>query len=165
MCRTNEKRHIKWHETCECKIRLDASVCNNKQHWNNDKCRCECKELIYKGICDKGFIWNPGNCDCECDKSCNVGEYLEYKNCKCRKMLIDKLVEACSENINGNEMTNVAWNEHGNACGSCTIYIILFVIFFRISISISSVFIYFYWYLKRDTDVVNINPGTEAVIY
>ena len=165
MCRTNEKRHIKWHETCKCKIRLDASVCNNKQHWNNDKCRCECKELIYKGICDKGFIWNPGNCDCECDKSCNVGEYLEHKNCKCRKMLIDKLVEACSENINGNEMTNVAWNEHGNACGSCTIYIILSVIFFRISISISSVFIYFYWYLKRDTDVVNINPGTEAVIY
>ena len=108
MCRTNEKRHIKWYETCKCKIRLDATVCNNKQRWNNDKCRCECKELIYTGICDKEFIWNPGNCDCECDKSCNVGEYLEHKNCKCRKMLIDKLVEACSENINGNEMTNVA---------------------------------------------------------
>ena len=28
--RTNEKRHIEWHETCECKCRLDASVCNNK---------------------------------------------------------------------------------------------------------------------------------------
>ena len=165
MCRTNEKRHIKWHETCKCKIRLDASVCNNKQRWNNDKCRCECKELIYKGICDKGFIWNTSNSDCECDKSCNVGEYLEYKNCKCRKMLIDKLVEEYSENINGNEMTNVALNEHGNVCGSCTIYIILFVTFFKISISISSVFIYFYWYLKRDTDVVDINPGTEAVIY
>ena len=36
--RTNETRHIKWHETCECKCRLDASVCNNKQRWNNDKC-------------------------------------------------------------------------------------------------------------------------------
>ena len=31
MWRTNEARHIKWHETCKCKYRLDASVCNNKQ--------------------------------------------------------------------------------------------------------------------------------------
>ena len=31
MSRTNETRHIKWHETCKCKCRLDASVCNNKK--------------------------------------------------------------------------------------------------------------------------------------
>ena len=31
MSRTNETRHIEWHETCKCKCRLDASVCNNKQ--------------------------------------------------------------------------------------------------------------------------------------
>ena len=31
MSRTNETKHIKWHETCKCKCRLDASVCNNKQ--------------------------------------------------------------------------------------------------------------------------------------
>ena len=37
MSRTNEKKHIKWHETCKCKCRLDASVCNNKQRWNDDK--------------------------------------------------------------------------------------------------------------------------------
>ena len=54
--RTNETRHIKWHETCKCKCRLDASVCNNKQRWNEDKCRWECKELVDKGVCDKGFI-------------------------------------------------------------------------------------------------------------
>ena len=30
--RTNETRHVKWYETCKCKCRLDASVCNkNKQ--------------------------------------------------------------------------------------------------------------------------------------
>ena len=29
--RTNETRHIEWHETCKCKYRLDASFCNNKQ--------------------------------------------------------------------------------------------------------------------------------------
>ena len=102
--RTNEKRHVKWHETCRFKCRLDVSVCNNKQRWNNGKCRCECKELIDSGRCDKGFIWNPSNCECECNKSCDVGEYLDYKKCKCRKRLIDQLVEECSENIDGNEL-------------------------------------------------------------
>ena len=38
----------------------------------------ECKELIDKVRC----IWNPSNCECECDKSCDVGEYLDYSNCK-----------------------------------------------------------------------------------
>ena len=42
MSRTNETRHIEWHEICEC----------------------------------------------ECDKSCDIGEYLYYKNCKCRKKLL-----------------------------------------------------------------------------
>ena len=40
-------------------------VFNNKQRWNNEKCRCECKELIDKGICAKRFILNPSNCKCE----------------------------------------------------------------------------------------------------
>ena len=31
MSRTNETKYIEWHETCICKCRLDASVCNNKQ--------------------------------------------------------------------------------------------------------------------------------------
>ena len=45
MSRTNETRHIEWHETCKCKCRLDPSVFNNKQRWNDDTCWCECKEL------------------------------------------------------------------------------------------------------------------------
>ena len=82
MSRTNETRHIKWHETCKCECRLDAIVCNNKQRWNNDKCRCESKALIDKGVCDKGYAWNPSSCECECDKSCDVGEYLDCESCK-----------------------------------------------------------------------------------
>ena len=73
MSRTKETRHTKWHETSKCKCILDASVFNNKQHWNDDKYRWECKELSDKGVCDEGFIWNPSNCECECDKSGNVG--------------------------------------------------------------------------------------------
>ena len=80
--RTNETRHIKWHEACKYKCRLDASICNNKQRWNDDKCRCESKELIDKGVCNKGSILNPSICEYECDKSCDVGEYLDYENCR-----------------------------------------------------------------------------------
>ena len=104
MSRTNETRHIEQHKTCKCKCRLDASICNNNQRWNNDKRRCEWKELIDNGRFNKGFIWNPSNCECECDILCNVGEYLNYKNCKCRKRLIHNLVEECSESIDGNKM-------------------------------------------------------------
>ena len=43
MSRANETRHIELHKTCKCTCRLDASVCNNKQRWNEGKCRCECK--------------------------------------------------------------------------------------------------------------------------
>ena len=49
------------------------------------------KNVIHKGMCKKRFIWNPSNCECECDKSCDVGEYLDYKNCICRNKLVDKL--------------------------------------------------------------------------
>ena len=31
MSRTNETRHIKWHETCKCICRLDKIICNSKQ--------------------------------------------------------------------------------------------------------------------------------------
>ena len=102
MSRTNEKRHIEWHETCKRKCRLDASVCNNKQRQNDDKCRCECKELIDIGVYDKGFIWNPSNCKCECDKSYDVGEYLDY----------DKLVVVCTEIIDEVKIAEVTLTEN-----------------------------------------------------
>ena len=57
--------------------------------------------MIDKDIWDKGFIWIPSNCECECDKSCDIKQYLDYKNCKCRKKLIDKLFEQCFEDIDG----------------------------------------------------------------
>ena len=137
------KRVIKWHETCKCKCkcRLDAGVCNNKQHWKKDKCRWECKEFIDKGVCDKEYILNPSNCKCECDKSCDIGKYLDYSNGKCRKRSVDKLVEECTENIDEVKITSK--NEHENKCSSCTLYIVLFSIFFTISIRIATYFVYY----------------------
>ena len=116
-------------------MRLNVGVCNNKQRWNDDKCWCECKELIDKGVCDRGYIWNPSNCECECDKSCDVGEYLDYENCKCRKRLVDKLAEECTENIDETKLAEVALFEHVNECVcSCTVCIVLAVIVLTVSL-------------------------------
>ena len=71
---------------------------------NEDKYRCECRQLIDKGMGDKGFNWDPINCEWECTKSCDVGEYLGYNYFKCRKRLVDKLVEECNENIDEEEL-------------------------------------------------------------
>ena len=122
--RTNETRHVKWHETRKCICRFYAIVCNNKQRRNNDKCRCECKELIDKGVCDK---------------SCDVGEYLDYENCKCRKRLVHKLADECVENIDEVKIVSKSKNK----CNSCILYIVSFSIFFTINVEIAAYFLYY----------------------
>ena len=99
------------------------------------------QELVDKGICDKGFNWNPSSCYCECDKSFDVGEYLNYKNFG--KRLVDKFVEECNKNfdekeLHSNEMVyDSTLNYYKIVSYSCRVYIVLFAIFFIISISIS----------------------------
>ena len=146
------KQDIEWHETCKCEGKFGANVCNNKQRWNKNKCRCECKELIDKGMCDKGLIWNPSNCECECDKACVIGEYLDYENCKCRKELVDKLVDECTETVEEVKIAKItlAEKESSYKCSSCTVYFLLFWIFFTINFGgISACFVYFHGYLKK----------------
>ena len=112
--------------------RLDTVVCNDKQRWNDDKCWCECKELIDKGVCDKGSIRNPSSCECECDKSCDVGKYLDYENCECRKKIVDKLVEECTENIDEVKIAKTTLAGHENVClCSYTVYVVLHLFFIK----------------------------------
>ena len=83
-----------------------------------------------------------------------MGEFLDYKSCKCRNKIADKLVA----------LNTIPLNDHKNVCNSCTIYIVSFAVFFITSICISSIFIYFHWYLKKDknrtyyffNDMINI---------
>ena len=81
----------------------------------------------------------------------------------CRNKIVDKLIEECSENIDGSKMLyNKTLNTipldaislyaisldamalNTKACNSCTIYIALFVMFFIARICISSTFNYFH---------------------
>ena len=157
MSRTNETRHIEWHETCKYICRPDGSVCNNRQRWNDDKCRCECKELIDKGVSNKGSICNRSNCECECDKSCDVGKYLDYKNCKCKKKLVYRLIEECIGTVEEVKLAKITLTEDENKhkCSSCTLYLVLISIAFTINVRIGCYFLYSRWYLKKDATRVN----------
>ena len=78
----------------------------------------------------KGFIWNSSNCECECDKSCDIGEYLDYENFKCRKRLADKLVDECTETVEEVKpaIITLAENDNENSykCSSCIMHTVLF---------------------------------------
>ena len=138
LARINETRKVVWHETYKCICRLTSAICNDKQAWNENKCSCECKEdLVSKLVCDKGYMWNPSTCACECDKYCEIGQYLDYKNCVCRKKLIDDLIEQCTSIVdmeikNGIDVfTNSTVTKYivasVNSDNSTNIYLFLFV--------------------------------------
>ena len=87
-------------------------------------------------MCDRGHIWNPNNCEFEWDKSCDVGEYLDYENCMCRKRLIDNLVDQCTETVEVVKpaIITLAENENSYECSSCTVYTVLFWIFLQLTL-------------------------------
>ena len=85
-------------------------------------------------------------------------------------------MEECSKNIDGNDMiynetVKVSLSDY--KCGSCTLYIVLFVVFLVTSVIISAIFISFHWYLKesndqsclkKDTVRIKFNPHTQTTI-
>ena len=46
LARINETRKIVWHKTCKCVCRFTSAICNDRQEWNENKCRCECKIYV-----------------------------------------------------------------------------------------------------------------------
>ena len=101
------------------------------------------KNWLIKVCVIKEYACNPSICECECDKSCDVGEYLDYKNCKCRKSLADKLVEECNENIDEVKLTEITLYEQ-SALGSV---LILFTI--STCIVIKRMFLYMIMFIMR----------------
>ena len=155
LSRINETRKIVRHEICKCICRLTSTICNDKQEWNKSKCSCECKEdLVSKLVCDKGYMWNPSTCACECDKYCEIGQYLDYKNCVCRKKLIDDLIEQCTSIVdieikNGTDIfTNSTATKNivtpVNSNNSTDIYLFLFVAVLIVAVLVAAGFIYYY---------------------
>ena len=124
LMRLNETRNVLWHESCKCICKLNSSVCNNKQIWNDDTCRCDCNEDFTDIIsCDKGYMWNPSTCKCQCDTSCKPGQYLDHKNCVCKNKLIGR-IEECTSIINETMINN-----KDNITNNNNTYLILFIVF------------------------------------
>ena len=189
MSRTNETKLIKLHETCKCICRLNKIICNNKQRWNKDQCRCECKELVDKGVCDKGYIFNPSNCKCECDKSCNTSQYLDYLDCKCKKKIIDLIVEKCIEyddnktkmfnkivtkNHNKTKLIIITVTKNDNQTeivnktvkNSCKVYVVLTIVSIVISTVYTIYFVYYNWFLIKNKDFfTKYNTRRETIIW
>ena len=85
------------------------------------------------------------------DKSCNFGKYLDYENWKCRKRLVDKLVEECAENIDEAKLSEIALFEPGNECVcSYAVCIVLGVIALTICTGIGAYFTYKYINCKKE---------------
>ena len=60
----------------------------------------------------------------------------------------------------------LAENENSYKCSSCTVYTVLFWIFFTIKVGgIGAYFVYFYEYLKKDVTHVEFDTHTQTTIY
>ena len=144
LMRLNETRKVLWHESCKCVWQLNSSVCNSKQIWNSDTCRCDCNEDFASIInCTKRYTWYPSTCECQCDTWCKPGQYLDHKNCICKKKLIGRVIAECTCIINETminnrdniDSDNTAWN----------IFIGLFSVIIFIGVVCFCVLIYCKW--------------------
>ena len=83
---------------------------------------------------------------------CDIGEYLDYENCKCRKKLVDKLADECTETIEQVKLAKIALAENKNnyKYSSCTMYIVLIIVVFTIFTRIAACFVYYNWSLIKN---------------
>ena len=72
------------------------------------------------------------------------------------KLVEGNIVIECSKNMDENELiynetlNAIPLNDYKKMCSSCTLYIVLFVVFLVTTTVISKVFIYFYLYSKKN---------------
>ena len=114
-------------------------------------------------------MWNPSNCACECDKNCDIGEYLDYENCKCKKKLVHQITDECTETIEEVKLANIALTENENSyykCSSCKVHIVLMIVVFTIFIGIAIYFVYYNWsFIKHNVSYIKFSTRKETKIW
>ena len=103
----------------------------------------------------------------QCDKICNVGEYLDYENCKCRNKLVEPLINECTETVEEVKLAQItlAKNENSYKCNSCTVYIVSMIVVFIISTRISVYFVCYNWSLVKNNDsCIKFGTCTQTTI-
>ena len=102
-----------------------------------------------------------------------VNEYLDYENCKCRKELVDKLIDECTETIEEVKLAKITpmeqhstENQNENKYSSCKVYIVLMIVVFTICIGITIYFVYYNWFLiKNNVSCIKFNTHEETKIW
>ena len=108
------------------------------------------------------------NFECECDKAFNVGEYLDYENCKCIKRLVDKLVEECTETIEEVKLAKISLAKNANSYkfSSCTVYIVLMIVSFTFFTETTTYFVYYNWSLiKNNVSCIKFGIRKETKVW
>ena len=143
----------------QCQALMKQDLWNDMKHVSVNVDQMEMQMQIR--LEEKGFIWNPSNCEYECDKSFDIGEYLDYKNCRCRKKIVDKLIDECTETIEEVKLANITIFENGSCeRSSCIVYIALMIVVFKIFTGITVYFVYYNWSLIKN-NVSWIKFGTH----
>ena len=127
-------------------------------------------------MCDKGYIFNPSNCKCECDKSYDTSQYLDYLDCKCKKKIIDLVVEEYTEyDDNKTKIFNKTVTKTDNKTklviitvtksdnqtkivnktvkNSCKVYIVLTIVSIVLSAVYTIYFIYYNRFISKSKDI------------
>ena len=108
-------------------------------------------------------MWNLSTCSCECDRYCETGQYLDYKNCVCRKKIIEGLIEQCTSIVDMDIKSNTLSKKSNESASN--IYFVLFIVFLVLFILFLVVFIYYCCknnksITKKMYDVVYSSTGT-----
>ena len=150
-------------ESCECKCRLNGSVCNSKQKFNCDDYRGDWKEFDDLGSCKKGYIWALSTYDCEWNEACEIDQYLENWKCLCGKLLIGKrLIEYEDETLN---TTETLLDKKKETCELSYLHISLIIICTLLLIIISIGCYYHYTrYLPKQNNILTKPTITILVL-
>ena len=93
---------------------------------------------------------------------------MDYEKCKCRKKLVDKLIDECTVTIEEVKLAEITIFEKENdyKYGSCSVYIVLMIVVFTIFTGITIYFVYYNWFLiKNNVSCIKFNTHKETKIW
>ena len=85
-----------------------------------------------------------------------------------QKKLVDKLVDECTETVEEVKLARITYakNESENKYSSCTVYLVLMIVFFTIFTGITIYFVYYNWSLiKKNVSCIKFGFRKETKIW
>ena len=82
------------------------------------------------------------------------------------RKLVDKLIDECTETVEEVKLAKITLTENTNCykCSSCTPYIVLMIVVFRICVGITTYFAYCNWSLVKNASRIKFGTRTKRTI-